>query len=182
MPRMRNQATRSQLSEIRLRSLPRAATLLALLLPLLTSGCLGLPNPLIRVDAPSVLLLDVRSLQSRDPEQRLELDLLVQNRNNFDLVLDGMRLELDINEQRVARAVSNKPVSIGRLGETRVTVQASITLLDAARSLLTPRRREPNGALKYRIAGDVFVAEPRSTRVAFNDGGEVLPGASATAR
>jgi len=146
------------------------------------TACLGLPNPLARVDAPSFLLLDVRLLQSGDLEQRLELDLLVQNGNNFDVVLDGMRLDLEINEQRVAKAVSNQAVSIGRLGETRVTIQASITLLDAARSLLLQRRRETNGALEYRVAGDVFVAEPRSTRVPFNDSGEVIPGASATAR
>lgn len=157
----------------------RLAPLLALLL---TAGCLGLPNPLTRVDAPSFLLRDVRPIQSSNLEQRLELDLLVQNPNNFDMVLDGLRLELEMNDQRVAQAVSNQAVSIGRLGETRVTIQASVTLLDVARSLLTLGRRERNGALTYRVAGDVFVAEPRSTRVSFDDKGEVLPGASATAK
>ncbi len=183
MPRMRNQADRPRPSGIRSFPVLRApAALLALLLPLLAAGCLGLPNPLTRVDAPSFLLLDVRPIPSGNLEQRLELELLVQNGNNFDMVLDGMRLELEINEQRVAQAVSNQAVSIGRLGETRVTIQASITLLDVARSLLTLGRRERNGPLKYRLAGDVFVAEPRSTRVSFDDVGEVLPGASATAR
>jgi len=152
------------------------------LLLLLTAGCLGLPNPLTRVDAPSLLLLDVRPIRGGELEQRLDLDLLVQNRNNFDVVLDGMRLELEINGQRVAQAVSSQTVSIGRLGETRVTIQASITLLDVARSLLTLARPEPNSSLTYRVAGDVFVAEPRSTRVSFDNSGEVLPGTSATAK
>jgi LEA14-like dessication related protein len=152
------------------------------LLLLLTAGCLGLPNPLTQVDAPSFLLLDVRPIKGGDLEQRLDLDLLVQNRNNFDVVLDGIRLELEMNGQRVAQAVSSQTVSIGRLGETRVTIQASITLLDVARSLLTLARREPNSSLAYRVAGDVFVAEPRSTRVSFENSGEVLPGTSATAK
>jgi LEA14-like dessication related protein len=143
---------------------------------------LGLSNPLTRVDPPSLLLLDVRPIQGGDLEQRLELDLLVQNPNNFDVVLDGMRLQLEMNGQRVARAVSSQSLSIGRLGETRVTVQASITLLDVARSLLTLAGRERNAPLTYRVAGDVFVAQPRSTRVSFDDSGEVLPGTSATAR
>jgi LEA14-like dessication related protein len=157
-------------------------TRLAVLFLLLTAGCLGLPNPLTRVDAPNLLLLDLRPVQQGDLEQRLELDLLVQNRNNFDLVLDGMRLELLINDQSVARAVSNQAVSIGRLGETRATVQAVITQLDLVRSLRNLGPRERNGALKYRVEGVVFVAKPRSTRVPFENSGEVLPGASATAR
>ena len=153
------------------------------LLLLLTAGCLGLPNPLTRVDAPSLLLLDVRPIQGGNLEQRLELDLLVQNPNNFDMVLDGMRLQLEMNRQRVAQAVSSQAVSIGRLGETRVTVQASITQLDLARSLLSLGDEERNGSLTYRIAGDAFVVEPRSTRVSFDDKGEVLPGGtSATAK
>jgi LEA14-like dessication related protein len=143
---------------------------------------LGLPNPLARVDAPSLLLLDLRPIQSGDLEQRLELDLLVQNPNNFDVVLDGMRLLLEMNGQRVAQAVSSQSVSIGRLGETRVTVQASVTLLDVARSLLAMGGRERNGSLTYRVAGEVFVAEPRSTRVSFDNSGEVLPGTSVTAK
>ena len=166
---------------MRIRPLRPARIAVALLL-LLTAGCLGLRNPLIRVDAPSLLLLDVRPIQGGDLEQRLELDLVVQNPNNFDIVLDGMRLQLEINGQRLARAVSSQSVSIGRLDETRVTVQASITLLDVARSLLNLAGRERNGSLTYRVAGDVFVAEPRSTRVSFDDSGEVLPGTSATAK
>jgi LEA14-like dessication related protein len=158
------------------------ATRLAVLLLLLTAGCLGLPNPLLGIEAPNLLLLDLRPVQGGNLEQRLELDLLMQNRNNFDLVLDGLRLELVINEKSVALAVSDQAVSIGRLGETRVTVQASITMLDVARSLMTVGRGERNGALTYGVVGVVFVAKPRSTRVSFKTEGEFLPGASATAK
>ncbi len=176
---MRFQSHPALASELPIR--PFRAAPLALLL-LLTAGCLGLPNPLTRVDAPSLVLLDVRPIQGGELEQRLDLDLLVQNPNNFDVVLDGMRLELEINGQRVAQAVSSQSVSIGRLGETRVTVQASVTMLEATRSLLVLGNRERNGSLKYKVAGDIFVLQPRSTRVSFDDSGEVLPGTSATAK
>jgi LEA14-like dessication related protein len=152
------------------------------MLLLLAAGCLGIPNPLLRVDAPSLVLLDVRPIQGGNLEQRLELELLVQNPNNFDVVLDGLRLELEMNDQRVAQAVSNQAVPIGRLGETRVTIQASVTLIDVARTLLSLTGRERNGSLSYRVAGDAFVTEPRSTRVSFENKGEVLPGASVTAK
>lgn len=173
MAPMRNQ-TRS--TGIRIRPL------LAPLVLLLTGGCLGLPNPLQRVDAPSFLLLDVRPIQGGNAEQRLELELLAQNPNNFDMVIDGLRLDLEMSGQQVAKSVSNQAVSISRLGETRVTIQASVTQLDVARSLLTLGGRERNGALKYRVDGDAFVVEPRSTRVSFDDTGEVLPGTTAMAR
>lgn len=150
------------------------------LLLLLTAGCLGIPNPLMRVDAPGLVLLDVRPIQGGNLEQRLELDLLMQNRNNFDVVLDGMRLELEVNGQRIAQAVSSQSVSIGRLGETRATVQASVTLRDVARTLLTLGRTD--GSLKYRVSGAAFVSKPRSTQVSFDDSGEVLPGPSARAK
>jgi len=153
-----------------------------LLLPLLTTGCLGITNLLTRVDAPTLLLLDVRPIQDKGLEQRLELDLLLQNPNNFDLVLDGMRLQLEMNGQSIAQAVSNQAVSMGRLGDTRVTIQASVSLIESARSLLSLGGRERNGSLKYRVAGDVFVTEPRSTRVPFDNRGEVVPGTSVTAR
>src|SRR5262245_2026224 len=181
MARMRDQAHRPLQSGLRIRPLRMARLAPVALLLLLTAGCLGLPNPLTRVDAPSLLLVDVRPIQGGDFEQRLELDLLVQNPNNFEVVLDGMRLQLEINGQRLAQAVSGQSVSIGRLGEQRVTLQASVTLLDVARSLLSLAGRERNGALTYRVAGDAFVTKPRSTRVSFDNSGEVLPGTTAMA-
>jgi LEA14-like dessication related protein len=169
-------------SGFRIRPLHTARRTAVVLLSLLITGCLGLPNFLTRVDAPSLLLVDVRPVRGGDFEERLELDLLVQNPNNFEMVLDGMRLQLEMNGQRLAQAVTGQSVSIARLGETRVTVQASVTLLDATRSLLSLGGRERNGALAYRVAGEAFVAEPRSARVSFENSGEVLPGASAVAR
>lgn len=182
MARMQDPAHRALTSELQIRPLPGARLAPLALLLMLTAGCLGLPNPLTRVDAPSLLLLDVRPIRGGTLEQRLELELLVQNPNNFDVVLDGMRLDLEMNGQRVARAVSSQSLSIGRLGETRVAVQASITMLDVARSLLLLASREPSGPITYRVAGDIFVVQPRSTRVAFDDSGEVLPGRSSPAR
>jgi LEA14-like dessication related protein len=179
---MRDLTPSALASGVRSRSLRAARPAPLALLLLLTAGCLGIPNPLTRVDAPSLLLLDVRPIAGGPLEQRLELDLLVQNPNNFDLVLDGLRLVLEMNGQRVARAVSSQSVSIGRLGETRVTVQASITLIDVARSLLALGGRDRSGSLAYRVAGEVFVAKPRSTRVLFENSGEVLPGTSVIAR
>jgi LEA14-like dessication related protein len=135
----------------------------------LAAGC-ALPG--FAIDPPSFTLVDMRPLAGGAFEQRLELDLLVQNPNNFDVAIDGMRLQLDLNGQRLGRAVSNEPLTVARLDEARVTVQASITLWDVARQLLALEGRK---SVDYRLSGDVFVAGPRSRRVSFDSSGEVIP-------
>jgi LEA14-like dessication related protein len=125
------------------------------------------------IRAPSLSLVDVRPMPGGALEQRLELDLVVQNPNDFDVEIDGMRLQLDLNGLRLGRAVSNQTLSLPRLDEARMTLQASVTLLDVARQLLTLDSAQQS--LDYRLSGDIYVAEPRSTRVAFDDSGEVLP-------
>jgi len=126
------------------------------------------------MEPPTLTLLDVRPVPGGALEQRLELDLLVQNPNDFDMAIDGLRLQLDLNGQRLGRAVSNATLEIPRLDETQVTVQASITLLDVARQLLALDSRQ---SLDYRLAGDIFVVTPRSRRLSFDSSGEVLPSA-----
>ena len=143
---------------------------LLLLAAVLGSGCAALPG--FRIDPPSFTLVDLRPLPGGAFEQRLELELLVQNPNNFDVAIDGMRLQLDLNGQRLGRAVSKEALTVGRLDEVRMTVQASITLWDVARQLLALESRQ---ALDYRLSGDIFMAMPRSARVSFDDTGEVIP-------
>jgi LEA14-like dessication related protein len=144
-------------------------TLPLILVAVLASGC-ALMGP--GIDPPTFTLLDLRPLPGGAFEQRLELDLRVQNPNDFDVAIDGMRLQLDLNGQRLGRAVSNEALSVARLDEARMTIQASITLWAVARQLLALEGRQ---SLDYRLSGDIFVAGPRSTRVSFDSSGEVIP-------
>lgn len=148
------------------------ATLLCLTL---VTGCV---IPGFGMEPPNIAVLDVRPISGGTLEQRLELDLLVQNTNNFDISIDGMRLRLDLNGQPLGRAVSREAFSVGRLDEARVTVEASITFLDVARQLLSAGSQQSldsRPSFEYRVAGDVFIVEPRSTRLSFEDAGDVLP-------
>src|SRR5262245_10120497 len=147
-------------------------TLSAFLFALLVSGCAAFGPPM---DPPTLTLLDLKPIPGGAFEQRLELELLVQNPNDFDLAIDGLRLQLDLNGQRLGRAVSKASLAIPRLDEARVKVEASITLFDVARQLLALEGKQ---SLDYRLAGDVFVVQPRARRLSFDSSGEVLPSPS----
>ena len=128
----------------------RQARRVLLAAALLAAGC-ALPGH--GIDPPTFTLVDLRPLPGGAFEQRLELDLVVQNPNNFDVAIDGMRLQLDLNGQRLGRAVSNEALTV-------------------ARQLLALENRQ---SIDYRLSGDVFFAGPRSGRVSFDSSGEVLP-------
>ena len=87
-------------------------------------------------------------------EQRFQVDLRIGNPNDFDLPLDGLTFDLDVNGEDFARGFSDQRVTVPRLGDARVSVVASTTLLDLVRqfSLLAER-----GDLAYRLHGTAYL-------------------------
>jgi hypothetical protein len=76
---------------------------------------------------------------------------------------------LYVNEQRLARGVSDGAFQVGRLGESRVSAVVSTSLFDVARQLLTLQDRQ---SFSYRIDGRIFLdGWPRS--LPFRRGGEI---------
>jgi len=140
----------------------------SLVLVLLT-GCagFGLGRDVL---TPSLRLVDVQPLAGGTLEQRLRVALVVQNPNDFDIELDGMRLELALNDRLLGRAVSAERIVLPRLEETRLTLDASIGLIDVVRQLLQLNTRE---ALDYQLTGDLFIRSPVDTTLAFDQAGEL---------
>jgi LEA14-like dessication related protein len=124
------------------------ASLLAVLL-LLLAAC-GTAGPV----APQVRVVDLRLVESSVFEQRFEIDLRIGNPNDFALPLDGLTFDLEVNGAAFARGFSNQRVTIPRLGEGRVSVSASTTLVDMVRQMLLLAER---GDLTYRLSGQAFL-------------------------
>jgi LEA14-like dessication related protein len=122
--------------------------LLAVLL-LLLAAC-GTAEPV----APQVRVVDLRLVESSVFEQRFEIDLQIGNPNDFALPLDGLTFDLEVNGAAFARGFSNQRVTIPRLGEGRVSVSASTTLVDMVRQMLLLAER---GDLTYRLSGQAFL-------------------------
>lgn len=103
---------------------------------------------------PQVRVVDLRMLESSVFEQRFEIDLRIGNPNDFDLPLDGLTFDLEVNGEDFARGFSNQRVTVPRLGEERLTVTASTTLIELVRQMQLLAER---GDLSYRISGIAYL-------------------------
>lgn len=122
--------------------------LLGLLCVLTLSGCATLPGTLT---PPEVSLADLRLIDVGLFEQRFGLSLRVLNPNEVDIPVEGLSFTLELNDTTFATGVSNESVTIPRLGEAVVDVQAVSTLT----GLLHQLRRLSQGeqGITYRIHG-----------------------------
>jgi LEA14-like dessication related protein len=107
-------------------------------------------------------------------EQRLRVDLRIQNPNDQAISASGMQIRLDVNGARLARGVSDQAFTIPRLGETTTSIVATTSLFDLAKQLVALSGTQ---SFRYVLEGDVFVGGlTRSVR--FHNEGEFTPGAA----
>jgi hypothetical protein len=98
-------ATVFQQQETRLMS----KSLLSCALGLLLAACAGWPEG---AQSPTVTLTDIRPLEFGLLEQRYLIRLRIQNPNAFDLPINGLSYQLEINDQPFARGVSNRLLNV----------------------------------------------------------------------
>lgn len=125
-------------------------TVAALAMLLLLSACSTTGEPV----PPQVRVVDLRLLESGVFEQRFEIDLRIGNPNDFDLPLDGLTFELEVNDADFARGFTDERVTIPRLGEGTITVVASTTLIDVFRQMTLLAER---GDISYRLHGIAYL-------------------------
>ena len=140
----------------------------ALLVAVLAPACSLIPSD---VEPPIVSVIGIGELQAGAFEQRFRIDLRLQNPNSFDLALDGVDFQLDLNGRRLTRGLSGEPVTVPRLGEAQVSVPATTTVLDLLRQL-TPREGGGEG-LRYEIRGRALLSGS-SRWLPFEASGELL--------
>ena len=91
-------------------------------------------------------------------EQTYAVKLRVQNPNPTEISTDGMSFSIDINGKQFARGVSSESVTIPRLGEAIVTVQAVSDLSGLIRQMVGVGGVATSG-LRYRLSGRFFSGE-----------------------
>lgn len=139
-----------------------------LLLTLLLAGACAQTAQRPKLD---VSITELGAAQIGVLEQTYSLKLRVQNPNPMDISTDGLSFDIEINGKPFARGVSNESVTIPRLGEAMVTVQAVSDL-----SGLIQQMRGIEGAatsgLRYRLTGRFFSGE---TPFPFDYSGSIKP-------
>ncbi len=150
----------------------QVSILLGTAMVLLLSACAAVEQPL----PPKVRLANVQFLDSTLFEQRMHVDLQVRNPNNFDLPLEGLTFELEVNGNRLAEGYSNEIVTIPRLGEAMVPVRASTSLLDMIQQFMALGQ---GGSLSYRLKGRAYLTGFFGAGVPFETSGKLELGPDA---
>jgi LEA14-like dessication related protein len=158
-----------------MRAGPRA---IVVVIALVTAGsCAGI-GPGQRVDRTQVRLADLGFAEIGLFEQRFRMTLRIGNPNDFALPIDGLRYTLEVNDRAFASGLSNRSLTVPRLGEATVEVEASTTLLDVVGQFMALSSRE---ALSYRMIGTAFLRGVARREVPFEQSGSfrMAPGARA---
>jgi len=106
-------------------------------------------------------------------EQRIRVDLRIQNPNDQPIEANGMQIRLDVNGARLARGVSDTAFTIPRLGEATTSIVATTSLFDLAKQVVALSGTQ---SFRYVLEGDVFVGGLMRS-VSFHSEGEFTPGA-----
>ena len=141
-------------------------------------ACAGLP---LSMKPPEVSVADLRLIDAGLLEQRFGLRLRVLNPNDADIPVDGLSFTIALNGKAFATGVSNTAVTIPRLGEAVVEVEAVSSLAGMLRQLRAFGVSQQR--IDYRIHGELHTGSLRGT-IPFDRRGEVdlstfgLPGGS----
>jgi LEA14-like dessication related protein len=121
--------------------------LIGLAMAVLLAGCASY-TPL------DVFVTGVAPLEGAPLEQRIRIDLRILNPNDQALAAHGMRIQLDVNGQRLARGVSDAAFTVPRLGEITTSIVASTSLFDLARQVVVLSARQ---SMDYALSGELFL-------------------------
>jgi LEA14-like dessication related protein len=145
---------------------PIGALLFAVSLSLAAAGCASVDD----VVPPKVNLVNIVPLSSSVFEQRFVVDMRVSNLNDFDIPLNGMSFEMDVNGSYFATGLSNRKVVVPRLGTVVVSMETTANTFDLFRQILNAVRV---GTVEYSIKGTAILDRPGARTVPFRQTGEL---------
>lgn len=135
------------------------------LLLLVLAGCVTAP-------APDVFVIDLEPLESGALEQRVRVELRVQNPSPEPISVVGMSLRLVVNGQPLARGVSDERFTVPGLGEATTSIVTSTSLIDLLRQIEGARSRT---SVEYRLEGKLYLDNPPGRSIAFRHEGTLAP-------
>ncbi len=135
-----------------------------LILPLL-GACNTVPD----VQEPHVSVENIDLGGGNFLGQQLLLTLRLTNPNDFDIPIDGLRAEMELDGQPFAQGVSNYRATLPRLGSVLVPLEANISMMELVRQVMSLGQAR---RFDYVLFGDVFVVGQSFRNVPFEKTGE----------
>jgi LEA14-like dessication related protein len=105
-------------------------------------------------------------------EQRFDVKLRIQNPNDADFSINGLRFDIELNDRDFANGMSGQRVIVPRFGSELVDVEVFTTLGSFLRQLRTLNADGPR-KVRYRLKGTAFVDSPGSFKAPFDENGEI---------
>src|SRR5215831_5758939 len=126
----------------------------AALFPLLICACSTMPK-------------DFETLM----EQRFDVQLRIQNPNNFDLGINGVRFDIALNGKEFGTGMSGAKVTAPRFGSEVISGE----VITGLGSMLRQAQQLSSGGMKvqYRLKGQAFAESPGTFTIPFEEIGAI---------
>ena len=136
---------------------------------LLLAACATVPPD---IEPPKISIANIAPKDFAIFEQRFDVQLRIQNPNEKDLGINGIRFDIDLNEKEFANGMSGEKVAIPRFGSQVMNVEV-ITGISSFLRQVQELNKAGAGKIRYRLKGTAFVDAPSSFKLPFDEKGEV---------
>jgi LEA14-like dessication related protein len=150
----------------------KAQSLLRVLLSVAVIGltaCVTVPPDMER---PKISIANIVPKDIAVFEQRFDVQLRIQNPNDQELGINGLRCDIEFNDKEFGSGMSGQQVTIPRFGSEVVNVEV-ITGLSSFIRQFQELNKSGVGKLRYRLKGTMFVVAPKSFKLPFDEQGDV---------
>lgn len=138
-------------------------------LVVLMASCSTMPKDF---EPPRVHIADLTPKEMAIFEQRFDVKLRIQNPNDVDLSVTGLRFDIELNEREFANGMSGQRVTVPRFGSEVVDVEVFTTLASFLRQV-QDLNAGTGQKVRYRLKGTAFVDSPGTFKAPFDEKGEI---------
>ncbi len=150
----------------------RLARVAAVLLLLAVAGCASISS----LEPPEVRVTSLQLLEPQQGsfEQRFAVGLRLLNPNDRSLAVNGLDFELDLNDRRLARGVTDRAFELPRLGEAETSVIVTTSLFDVLGQARDLAGRQ-DASKRYRLRGRLHLGSGFVRTIPFDHKGSLTP-------
>ena len=105
-------------------------------------------------------------------EQRFNIKLRIQNPNDVEFSINGLRFDIELNERAFANGMSGQRVTVPRFGSEVVETEVFTTLGSFLRQV-EKLNKAGGQKVRYRLKGTAFVDAPGTFKAPFDESGEI---------
>ena len=135
----------------------------------LMTACSTMPKDF---EAPRVTITDLTPKEMAIFEQKFDVKLRIQNANDTELSINGLRFDIELNDREFANGMSGQRVTVPRFGSEVVDVEVFTTLASFLRQV-QDLNAGAGQKVRYRLKGTAFVDSPGTFKAPFDEKGEI---------